>query len=164
MSTGRSTFPAGPASAFFHVSVRKNPLRGAHAFNLNEADVLERFVKPWQRGGRVLLDGRAWDPVNCRLTLYEGPRLSTQQRSFGLGWSNAVKFGENVTHEMLTKRWMEDEPRPSAKAVRDRPLGHRLRPTLWGRLDRIPDRLALSADVITVITAVLAMGKFFSVW
>jgi hypothetical protein len=164
MSPGRATSPAGPASAFFHVSVRKNPLRGAHAFNLNEADVLERFVKPWQQGGRVLLDGRAWDPVNCRLTVYEGPRLSTQQRSFGLGWSNAVKFGENVTHEMLMKRWMENEPRLSAKTAREGPLEHRLRPTLWGRLDRLPNRLALAADVITVVPAVLAAGKLFGVW
>lgn len=164
MSTGRVTFPTGPASAFFHVSVRKNPLRGAYAFNLDEADVLERFVKPWQQGGRVLLDGRAWDPVNCRLTVYEGLRLSTQQRSFGLGWSNAVKFGENVTQEMLMKRWIEEAPRLSEKATRDRALEHPFRPTLWGRLDRLPDRLALAADVITVLSAVLAVGKLFGVW
>lgn len=164
MSTGRATFPAGPASAFFHVLVRKTLLRSANVFNLTEADVLKQFVEPWQQGDRVLLDGRAWGPTDCKLTIYEGPRLSTQQRSLGLGWSNAVKFGENVTHEMLMRHHAEEEPHLRAQTPGDHQLRQRLRLTLWGRLDHLPTSLAVIADVITIVTAVFGVGKLFGVW
>jgi hypothetical protein len=168
MPPGRATTPPGPASTYFHVLVRRSLLRYASAFNLNEADVLRQFVKPWQQGGRVLLDGRAWDPIECRLTIYEGPRLSTQQRSFGQGWSNALKFGENVTHEILSRRFESDEPKVRGKSTADHPLKTRSRLTLWGRLDRVPGWLATMADVITVgsvlIPIIAAGAKLMGAW
>ena len=168
MPPGRATTPPGPASAYFHVLVRRSLLRNASAFNLNEADVLRQFVKPWQQGGRVLLDGRAWDPIECRLTIYEGPRLSTQQRSFGQGWNNAVKFGENVTHEILTRRFVGDEPEVAKRSIADHLPSTRSRLTLWGRLDRVPGWLATMADVITVgsflVGAIAGGAKLMGAW
>jgi len=93
MAPGRATAPSGLASAYFHVLVRRSLFRDARSFNLTEAELLNQFVEPWWQGERVLLDGRAWNPTASKLTIYEGPRLSTQQRSFGQGWLNAVKLG-----------------------------------------------------------------------
>jgi hypothetical protein len=148
--------------------VRRNLFRSASVFNLSEVDVLEQFAKPWKQGGRVLLDGRAWDPIDCRLTIYEGSRLSTQQRSFGQGWSNAVKFGEDVTHEILTRSFASEGLGVDKQPTADHPRGERSRLTLWGRLDRVPSGLATMADVITVggfLIAVIAAGaKFVGAW
>ena len=89
------------ASACFHVHLRKNLFRDTSVFNLSEADAREQFVVPWLENRGVLIEGRSWSPAECKLTIYEGPRLSTQQRSFGQGWLNAVKHGEDVTAAML---------------------------------------------------------------
>ncbi len=124
---------------------------------------MSQFVQPWQHGERALLDGRVWDPRDCKLTVYEGPRLSTQQRSLGQGWLNAVKFGEDVTQEMLTKQLLP------AGSQRDGEPGNvdlprtRQRLTLWGNLRRLPGWLATSADLITVggflIVVVVGVAK-----
>lgn len=111
---------------------------------------MSQFVQPWQHGKQVLLDGRAWDPRDCKLTVYEGPRLSTQQRSFGQGWLNAVKFGEDVTQEMLTKQLFPAAFHPDGDTGNDVLPRTRQRLTLWGNLRRLPGWLATSADLITV--------------
>lgn len=168
MSPGRATAPPGSASAYFHVLVRRNLFRDARSFNLNETELLNQFVKPWRQGERVLLDGRAWDPVASKLTIYEGPRLSTQQRSFGQGWLNAVKFGEDVTEEMLNGRPVDDELKGGEGSPHIGPAASRRHPTLWGHLHHIPSWMATAADVITVVSflvaAMVAGAKLVGAW
>lgn len=162
---GEVTQPA-TASAYFHVHLRKNLLRDARVFNLSEADAREQFVVPWLENQGVLIEGRSWSPAECRLTIYEGPRLSTQQRSFGQGWLNAVKYGEDVTAAMLSSPVAKVPDRTAATAGSrvEKATGKRALPTLWGHLRRIPSWLASAADAITVVGALAGVGKLLGVW
>lgn len=163
MPHGRATAPP-PGSPYFHVLVRRSLFRDARAFNLTEAELFERFVEPWRHGQRVLLEGRAWDPTASRLTIYEGPRLSTQQRSLGQGWLNAVRFGENVTEEMLNRWWAKDDAnRSEGPGHYGSAPGHR-HPTLWGHVHRVPVWLATTADLITVAGFLAAGAKLVGAW
>ncbi len=86
---------------WFHVRLEKGFLRQAHEFNLGEAEVIERFVRPWRHGRRVAIGERAFLPAEARLTIYSGQRLTTDQLSMGRGWSSAIKAGEDVTARLL---------------------------------------------------------------
>jgi hypothetical protein len=162
---GEATQPA-TASACFHVHLRKNLFRDASVFNLSEADAREQFVVPWLESRGVLIEGRSWSPAECRLTIYEGPRLSTQQRSFGQGWLNAVKYGEDVTAEMLSSPVAKAPDRTTATAGSrvEEAAGKRALPTLWGHLRRIPSWLATAGDAVTVVGALAGVGKLLGVW
>ncbi len=154
------------ASACFHVHLRKNLFRDTSVFNLSEADAREQFVVPWLENRGVLIEGRSWSPAECKLTIYEGPRLSTQQRSFGQGWLNAVKHGEDVTAAMLSSPVAKAPDRATAAAggrVEEAP-GKWALPTLWGHLRRIPSWLATAADAVTVVGALAGVGKLLGVW
>ncbi|HKG38393.1 MAG TPA: hypothetical protein VKB25_05335 [Conexibacter sp.] len=100
--TGRSTADTATTAyaPFFHVRLSRF-LITATAFNLGPEGLESRFLEPWRVGRAVVLNGRHWDRERARITIYQGPRLSTQQRYFGTGWSNAVKFGEDVTDSVL---------------------------------------------------------------
>jgi hypothetical protein len=103
-------------------------------FNLSEADAREQFVVPWLENRGVLIEGRSWSPAECRLTIYEGARLSTQQHSFGQGWLNAVKYGEDVTAAMISSP-VAKAPNRTTAAVGSRVeevAGRRALPTLLG--------------------------------
>lgn len=161
---GEVTQPATP-SAYFHVHLRKNLFRDTSVFNLSEADTREQFVVPWLENRGVLIEGRSWSPAGCKLTIYEGPRLSTQQRSFGQGWLNAVKYGEDVTAAMLSSPVAKAPDRATAAGGRvNEARGKWTLPTLWGHLRRIPSWLATAADAVTVVGAVAGVGKLLGVW
>ena len=162
---GEATQPA-TASAYFHVHLHKNLLRDVNVFNLSEADAREQFVVPWLENRGVLIEGRLWSPTECRLTIYEGPRLSTQQRSFGQGWMNAVKYGEDVTAAMLSRPVAKapESATTSAGVSSAAPAGKRTLPTLWGHLRRIPSWLATAADAVTVVGAFAGVGKLLGIW
>ena len=103
------TGPPGSALAtpaegpyLFHVQVRKGWFSTAEAFNLSDSELRERFVEPWLQGRQVVAGSKGWLPTEAELSIYEGPRLSSQQRTFGQGWLNVVQFGEDVTDRFLT--------------------------------------------------------------
>ena len=75
----------------------------AEAFNLSVEELSKQFLTLWRAGKPVFLKGRRWDPARSRITVYQGPRLTSQQRAMGMGWSKAVEFGENVTDEILRR-------------------------------------------------------------
>jgi TIR domain-containing protein len=100
---GPSEREASVAGNCFHVRVSRY-LFGAEAFNLTAEELSERFLTPWLKGRPVFLKGRRWDPAKSRITVYQGLRLTSQQRSLGLGWSKAVEFGEDVTEDLLQGR------------------------------------------------------------
>ena len=86
----------------FHVNVTTGPLRLRHAsaLNLSRSEV-ETILVPWRDGRAVTVSGKGFEPGRSRLTVYEGPRLSTAQRQLGQGWLNATRFGEDVTDQIL---------------------------------------------------------------
>jgi hypothetical protein len=58
-------------------------------------------VQEWREEQPLVIDGRTWLPARTSITIYEGPALTSAQRSFGQAWSNAMQFGENVTSAAL---------------------------------------------------------------
>jgi hypothetical protein len=82
---------------------------------------MERFVVPWKAGIEVTVEGKAFEPASAKLTIYAGPRVTTNQRFMGQGWLNATKFGEEVTEKMLAQdiepvSAPADEPSPRGGA------------------------------------------------
>jgi hypothetical protein len=63
--------------------------------------LIDEIVSPWERGEPIVIDGRRWIPDATRITVYEGPPLTSNQRSMGQGWTKAIEFGENVTTTVL---------------------------------------------------------------
>ncbi|HWA55097.1 MAG TPA: toll/interleukin-1 receptor domain-containing protein [Solirubrobacterales bacterium] len=103
-SEGRPSERDAPAVGnCFHVRVSRYVF-GAEAFNLTAEEMSERFLTPWLKGRPIFLKGRRWDPSKSRISVYQGLRLTSQQRSLGLGWSKAVEFGEDVTEDLLQGR------------------------------------------------------------
>lgn len=99
---GSATLAAPSGPSLFHVQVRKGWFSTAEAFNLSEEELRERFVEPWLEGRQVIVGSKAWLPTEAELSIYEGPRLSTQQRALGQGWLNVTQFGEKVTDRFIT--------------------------------------------------------------
>lgn len=118
--------------AWYHVHLGKGLLRQADQFNLTEQDVIERVVRPWLEGKQVMIGGKAFLPNEAKLTIYAGQRLTTSQIGMGQGWSNAIKFGEDVTAELLA----------SARGA-----GTRAHPAIAGKS---PDTMTLMRPVVFV--------------
>lgn len=102
----------------FHVRLDRGLLRSAELFNLGDAELARQVLEPWLAGQVVQARGRAWLPQEATLKIVEGPRLTTAQRSFGQGWLNASKYGEDVTEAVLTgQRAVLPGPDPRQVAV-----------------------------------------------
>ena len=72
----------------FHVELRRFP-HVARTFNLDQDELLARFVMPWIRGAPITLDDRRWSPdKKTRLTVYDGPPIAPEERGLGRGWSD----------------------------------------------------------------------------
>jgi hypothetical protein len=83
-----------------HFELRSG-IQVAHAFNLSQADLDRVVLGDWRRGEAVVYGDRRWLPDRAQLTIYEGRVLSGPELSFGRGWTNAVKRGEDVTDRLL---------------------------------------------------------------
>lgn len=158
-----SAAPLPTVGEAFHARVAKGPFRSTFELNLSHADVVERFARPWSEARGVLAAGRLWNPAHCRLTIYAGPRITTSQQSFWQGWSNAVKFGEDVTDVMLSH---PEALAPKAGLASNTAPGinRGTWPTLWGHVATLPRWLATTADVVTVGTALAAGGRWAGLW
>jgi hypothetical protein len=84
----------------FHFELRSS-IKVAHAFNLSEADLDRAVLHNWRRGEVVVFADRRWEPGRTQLKIYEGRGLDGPELSFGRGWTNAVKHGEDVTDRVL---------------------------------------------------------------
>jgi hypothetical protein len=84
----------------FHVELRRFP-HVARAFNLTEAQLDERFVRPWVAGAPVELDERTWEPAKARLTIYESDEVRPDDMGLGRGWATVTRGGEEVTERVL---------------------------------------------------------------
>jgi hypothetical protein len=99
----------------FHVELRQFPNQ-TRAFNLTREQLEARIVAPWTSGGAVELDDRRWSSDRAKLTIYEGPELSSDQLGLGRGWANVTRTGEDVTARVLAER---AQPAPVAELKRD---------------------------------------------
>jgi len=86
----------------FHVELRQFPNQ-ARAFNLTREELEAAILGPWTSGRAVELDERRWSPERARLTIYEGPRLASDQLGMGRGWGNVTREGVDVTARLLSE-------------------------------------------------------------
>jgi hypothetical protein len=84
----------------FHFELRSG-IQAAHAFNLSRTDLDRIVLDAWRRGAVVEFGDRRWPPDRAQLRVYEGRVLTGPELSFGRGWTNAVKRGEDVTDRLL---------------------------------------------------------------
>jgi hypothetical protein len=105
------------AAMAFHVRLATGflGLRNKELLNLDREE-LEQILMAWRSGEPLLIDGRRWLPDATRLTVYEGPALTSNQRSMGQGWSNAIQFGENITRDAIGGR-LPGPPLPPTTAA-----------------------------------------------
>ena len=75
---------------------------------------------------------------------------------------------ENVTEEMLNRRWADGDLNGSEGSSRNGSDPSHRRLTLWGHLHHVPDWLATTADIITVasflVAAAAAGAKLVGAW
>jgi hypothetical protein len=153
----------------FHVELRQFPHQ-ARAFNLTRSELDARILGPWASGTEVELDDRRFSPERTRLTIYEGPELSEDQRGLGRGWANVTRQGEDVTARLLA-----EVAQPTAVAEFKRALlaGCAQKPVALGRVvelagerypqARVSERIALAEHAVWELlhegAVVLARGE-----
>jgi hypothetical protein len=85
----------------FHVRLQRQIIFTEETYNLNEAELMRRFVDPWLAGKPIIIKGRTWVPERSRISILEGPDLTSTQRSWVQGWTKALELSENVTDRFL---------------------------------------------------------------
>lgn len=85
----------------FHVRLQRQVVFTEETYNLSELDLRRRFVEPWLAGKPIIIKGRTWVPERSRITILEGPDLTSTQRSWLQGWTKALELSENVTDRLL---------------------------------------------------------------
>src|ERR1700677_1192253 len=97
----------------FHVRLQRQVLFTEETYNLSEAELMRRFVDPWLAGKPIIIKGRTWVPERSRISILEGPDLTSTQRSWVQGWTKAIELSENVTD-----RFLHPSPAVSVEKVR----------------------------------------------
>lgn len=130
-----------------HVELRRR-WSVARAFNLDEQEVLSRFVGPLVAGRTIRYADRDWEPRGTRLTVLEGPELEPGEIGMGRGWANAEKAGTDVTERLLAQGGVAPGGGPATLP----PDLVRLKERLLGRVAAGPLPLC---DVVTLAAEVL---------
>jgi hypothetical protein len=86
----------------FHFELRAG-IHIAHAFNLSQAELDRTLLEDWRRRDEIDFGDRRWNPDRTQLKIYEGRLLQGPELSFGRGWTNAVKRGDDVTADQLAR-------------------------------------------------------------
>jgi hypothetical protein len=142
------------SATWFHVRLERGFLRQAHEFNLQEHDVIERYVRPWRDGQPVEIADKTFSPPAAKMIIYAGRRVPPNQTAMGQGWSNAVKLGEDVTASLLAA-----SPEPDSASV-----PARAEPPPGGALDPLAASVFVShaaADKVIVepfVSTILQLG------
>jgi hypothetical protein len=84
----------------FHVEI-SGGLNHARAFNLSLDELRKTVLEPWLTGRALELGEHEWEPRECQLRVLEGRHLDPPDLSFGQGWSNAERAGQDVTRRLL---------------------------------------------------------------
>jgi hypothetical protein len=86
----------------FHVEIAGGFHR-ARVFNLDREDLDAKIVGPWLEDRTIQMGDREWEPRESSLSILEGPRMETEDLSFGQGWANAERASRNVTRGVLSE-------------------------------------------------------------
>jgi hypothetical protein len=86
----------------FHVEIAGG-FHLARVFNLNREDLAAKVVGPWLEDRTIEMGDREWQPRDSSLTILEGPRMETEDLSFGQGWANAERASQNVTRDVISR-------------------------------------------------------------
>lgn len=129
----------------FHVEL-KDGREVVRAFNLSEDDVRQQLIDPLRAGVPFLFREQEFDPRRSRIVIIEGAHLAPGELGLGLGWTNAVKRGEDVTERFLSATGAAQPPGVTLE------LSRRLKDRIAGRVAAGPlplgDSLALTADLL----------------
>jgi Arc/MetJ family transcription regulator len=85
----------------FHIQLRQFP-NVSREFNLEQAELETRILRPWLAGEMVRSGERRWAPERAKLTIYEGPRLGPEDIGMGRGWPNVTRTSVDVTAQLLS--------------------------------------------------------------
>jgi hypothetical protein len=88
------------AETVLHVELHRFP-HSARAFNLSAEEVRATIASPWEAGRLIELGERFWTPGECRLTIFEGPRIEAGELGLGRGWAVARRRGRDVTDVLI---------------------------------------------------------------
>jgi hypothetical protein len=100
---GRSDGRRAPQLSLpFHVQVERGHRRAA-VFNLDGDRLNRDVIAPWLQGSPIELGDRDWEPRETRLTVIEGPELTTADLAHGRGWDNARRSARDVTADVLAQ-------------------------------------------------------------
>ena len=131
----------------FHVEL-KDGRETVRVFNLSEDEVQAQFIAPLRAGVSFAFQDKRFEPLKARLVVIEGGHLAPGELGLGLGWTNAVKRGTDVTQRFLAGTGS----RPQATAVPTEMSG-RLKERILGRVAAGPLRLGeavgLTGDLLS---------------
>jgi hypothetical protein len=149
---------ASVAEIVFHVEIAAGFHR-ARVFNLTREDLLGKVVEPWLDDRRIEMGDRVWEPRRSSLRILDGPRMETEDLSFGQGWSNAERASEDVTRKVLATApppvtpdaFVVETDNPEAVTA-DLAAGHGARAIHWSEArSRLDGRDPEVAAVILVV-------------
>ncbi|HET9075228.1 MAG TPA: hypothetical protein VFN48_11680 [Solirubrobacteraceae bacterium] len=123
----------------FHVEL-KDGRETVRVFNLGEDEVQTQFIGPLRAGVTFAFGDKRFEPLKARLVVIEGDHLAPGQLGLGLGWTNAVKRGRDVTQRFLAGTGGRPGVSNGVGAVAP-DLSARLRERILGRLAAGPLRL-----------------------
>jgi hypothetical protein len=117
----------------FHVELRMG-MQYARKFNLDEAELWTRFLRPLLDDRDFICEGHDWEPRKTKIMVLDGPELRAHQLGLGRGWSNALRGATDVTDAVLVRarelyagqRSARPAPAvapPAATALRERLIG-----------------------------------------
>jgi hypothetical protein len=101
----------------FHVELRQFP-HTARVFNLERAELDERFLRPWARGEMIEHDDRRWPPERTRLKVLEGPELDRAEMGMGRGWGAVTKSSREVTDAVIAEAERGARARPEVESLK----------------------------------------------
>jgi hypothetical protein len=106
----------------YHVELKQHT-EVARAFNLTEEELRQGLLEPLARGGGFRFADRDWDAGEVTPTIVEGRRLGPGELVIGLGWTNAVRLGTDVTEAILEAVRAEAQRREVVQRLSERIIG-----------------------------------------
>jgi hypothetical protein len=104
-------------SDVYHLELRQFP-HVTRVFNLDRAELDERFVVPWIRGTMIDHDEHRWAPDKTRLKVMAGPPLRPDALGLGRGWGTVTKESQDVTDAVIAAARRGADARPEVQALK----------------------------------------------
>ena len=142
----------------FHIEI-SSAVGRVRVLNVEKAELRREVLEPWVAGLSFEFAQQGWQPRECRLTILEGPRLSSEPAAED-GWDSALRTADDVTRPMLeaaedslpAQMAVEVDADSVEAAVQELGSGRAPRQICWARaLERIGNRDPDLAAVILVV-------------